>query len=158
MLRVDVSSSEVVPGSSSSSSSSSNMICYQLIIPSTRIFQCGAGHLVCGECRPKLKVGVILIFPILQFILHISGVSKQMWASTGRACCRDGKLYCTNQCHNGQGGEAGGERERQRLCGGSGQLNVFYQAPKGHRQSKKSVLQVSSHIILWNENLSKSFS
>ena len=31
-------------------------ICYELMSPPTRIFQCGAGHLVCGTCRPRLKV------------------------------------------------------------------------------------------------------
>ena len=31
-------------------------ICYELMLPPTRIFQCGAGHLVCGTCRPRLQV------------------------------------------------------------------------------------------------------
>ena len=31
-------------------------ICYELMSPPTRIFQCGAGHLVCGTCRPRLQV------------------------------------------------------------------------------------------------------
>ena len=31
-------------------------ICYELMTPPTRIFQCGAGHLVCGTCRPRLQV------------------------------------------------------------------------------------------------------
>ena len=31
-------------------------ICYELMSPPTRIFHCGAGHLVCGNCRPKLQV------------------------------------------------------------------------------------------------------
>ena len=31
-------------------------ICYEPMVPPTRIFQCGAGHLVCGGCRPKIQV------------------------------------------------------------------------------------------------------
>ena len=31
-------------------------ICYELMSPPIRIFQCGAGHLVCGTCRPRLQV------------------------------------------------------------------------------------------------------
>ena len=31
-------------------------ICYESMVPPTRIFQCGAGHLVCGGCKPKLQV------------------------------------------------------------------------------------------------------
>ena len=31
-------------------------ICYEPMTPPTRIFQCGAGHLVCGVCKPKLQV------------------------------------------------------------------------------------------------------
>ena len=31
-------------------------ICYETMTPPTRIFQCGAGHLVCGVCKPKLQV------------------------------------------------------------------------------------------------------
>ena len=31
-------------------------ICYEPMTPPTRIFQCGAGHLVCGACKPKLQV------------------------------------------------------------------------------------------------------
>ena len=31
-------------------------ICYEPMVPPTRIFQCGAGHLVCGGCKPKLQV------------------------------------------------------------------------------------------------------
>ena len=31
-------------------------ICYETMTPPTRIFQCGAGHLVCGACKPKLQV------------------------------------------------------------------------------------------------------
>ena len=31
-------------------------ICYELMSPPTRIFQCGSGHLVCGTCRPRLQV------------------------------------------------------------------------------------------------------
>merc|ERR1712029_678387 len=30
-------------------------ICYELMSPPARIFQCGAGHLVCGTCRPRLQ-------------------------------------------------------------------------------------------------------
>ena len=37
-------------------------ICYELMSPPTRIFQCGAGHLVCGTCRPRLQVGSLYIF------------------------------------------------------------------------------------------------
>ena len=31
-------------------------ICYEPMVSPTRIFQCGAGHLVCGRCKPKLQV------------------------------------------------------------------------------------------------------
>ena len=31
-------------------------ICFESMTPPTRIFQCGNGHLVCGACKPKLKV------------------------------------------------------------------------------------------------------
>ena len=31
-------------------------ICYELMSPPTRIFHCGAGHLVCGTCRPRIQV------------------------------------------------------------------------------------------------------
>ena len=31
-------------------------ICYEPMAPPARIFQCGAGHLVCGSCRPKIEV------------------------------------------------------------------------------------------------------
>ena len=36
-------------------------ICYEPMTPPTRIFQCGAGHLVCGACKPKLQVFYILL-------------------------------------------------------------------------------------------------
>ena len=31
-------------------------VCFELMSPPTRIFHCGAGHLVCGTCRPRLQV------------------------------------------------------------------------------------------------------
>ena len=31
-------------------------ICFEMMTPPTRIFQCGAGHLVCATCRPRLQV------------------------------------------------------------------------------------------------------
>ena len=31
-------------------------ICFESMTPPIRIFQCGNGHLVCGGCKPKLKV------------------------------------------------------------------------------------------------------
>ena len=38
-------------------------ICYELMSPPTRIFQCGAGHLVCGTCRPRLQVVALYFVP-----------------------------------------------------------------------------------------------
>ena len=31
-------------------------ICFEPMTPPTRIYQCGAGHLLCGACRPRLLV------------------------------------------------------------------------------------------------------
>ena len=31
-------------------------ICFEPMTPPTRIYQCGAGHLLCGTCRPRLLV------------------------------------------------------------------------------------------------------
>ena len=31
-------------------------ICFEPMAPPTRIYQCGAGHLLCGACRPRLLV------------------------------------------------------------------------------------------------------
>jgi hypothetical protein len=32
-------------------------VCMEEMAPPTRIFQCGTGHLLCGVCRPKIRVG-----------------------------------------------------------------------------------------------------
>ena len=75
-------------------------ICYEPMVPPTRIFQCGAGHLVCGGCRPKIQVftswEIRNIFFKVQTIF-ISGVPKQMRSSSWRTCSRNGKLCCPNQ-------------------------------------------------------------
>ena len=46
-------------------------ICYEPMAPPTRIFQCGAGHLVCGTCRPKLQVFNCLELKPLNVFLRI---------------------------------------------------------------------------------------
>ena len=32
-------------------------VCFEPMSPPTRIFQCGGGHLLCGQCRPRIQVG-----------------------------------------------------------------------------------------------------
>ena len=41
-------------------------ICYEPMTPPTRIFQCGAGHLVCGACKPKLQVSIFYNLRLLR--------------------------------------------------------------------------------------------
>ena len=35
-------------------------VCFEAMVPSIRTFLCGAGHLVCGSCRPQLQVVQVL--------------------------------------------------------------------------------------------------
>ena len=54
-------------------------VCFEQMSPPTRIFQCGGGHLLCGQCRPRIQVGDSA---------HASGTSIQgiclidMWYTT----------------------------------------------------------------------------
>ena len=48
-------------------------ICYETMTPPTRIFQCGAGHLVCGACKPKLQVTKGILHSILNKAVKRTG-------------------------------------------------------------------------------------
>ena len=72
-------------------------ICYELMTPPTRIFQCGAGHLLCGTCRPRLQVFQLPNFLprwhlfiqeqlISEIKLMFSGMPKQMWPANVGPC------------------------------------------------------------------------
>ena len=71
-------------------------ICYELMSPPTRIFQCGAGHLVCGTCRPRLQVFRHLYSGAVNFqVLNCisSGMPKQMWSGNEHFV---GKIWTSN--------------------------------------------------------------
>ena len=72
-------------------------ICYELMTPPTRIFQCGAGHLVCAACRPRLQVFQLPNFLpkwhlfiqeqlISEITFLFSGMPKQMWPANVGPC------------------------------------------------------------------------
>ena len=94
-------------------------ICFESMTPPTRIFQCGNGHLVCGGCKPKLKVFhtlnhlvFLLAVPRIKQIeiasllfklifaksqLLFLGLPHQVWTSRWRTSCGDGEVCCSNQ-------------------------------------------------------------